>query len=1235
MAVSMQALGVRKGRGKGLLSRKFGRKGRLLGRMKRVSKATIPQAGDPAPARSRRREGGAVPTRNMPAKSFARYFAKSAAVDAQTRRRSPDGASVPRCLSARPSLQRVLGSRSAGQSPVVQPRLRAAPVRATTDPGALPTGARGKRRVARVGQAPQRKRTAPGGAAVPSKPTAPPASTPTDEFMRVIALGAQPTEERRLLGDLFAELRGVHAHLNARNDALSQAIAGVERRQRGIETSNAQLQWSAMTAGGAAHPASKRRRPGRLTSLAKRVLLGGDDVRDLAPIPGPDVYATLDVHHGYLQWTCEHADPHFFLVGARGRLKAGWYQVEILLDTDRETGNAKLYCDFGQGFDEGNSFALPFRNGRTLRRLVRFSSEPRHVRFDPLDTAGQFVIKRLEFIRVSARYARQQMLDRIESQHPLYLSERSVKLAQIIRQESRYVGEPYDDHLIARYTETFVPNRQPWRLLSHPVKTTTQVVKRLVLGGGDILAFVPRPRGNVVPAERSPFPGVAWEAINQDPWLDLSGVQRQFVPGWYVTEMQMKTNVTAGLAKLYFDFGKGYSEDTSVTLPFKSDRMSKRVIWLPTRPRSVRFDPIETHGQFAIETLKFVRVSSRFAHQRMLSRIRSKHILFREQPVAAITRKLQTQAKKQQQSFQQCLLARYAETFTSHGVGRPVTYTDWILKHEIPELSNHAAIEAEQAAFVRRPLISIVMPVFNTGEEHLRAAIDSVIGQSYMNWELCIADDASPLLHVRRVLEEYRRRDKRIKVSFRAKNGHISAASNSALELASGEYIALLDHDDELAKNALHHIVKAINDKPTAKVLYTDEDKIDESGERSMPHFKSDWNPDLLYSQNYVSHLGVYSAELVRQVGGFRVGFEGSQDYDLLLRCVAKISAEQIVHIPKVLYHWRMVEGSTARASTEKRYTLDSGIKALEHHFAEIGQPMVEIEPGRAPNTYRVRWPIPSPPPLVSLLIPTRDGLGILKQCVNSILDKTTYENYEIIILDNQSQQRETLNWFASIQKNPKVSVVPYDQPFNFSAINNYGVSLANGSIIGLINNDIEVITEGWLDEMVSHACRPEVGCVGAKLYYGNGTLQHGGIIVGLGGVAGHSHKHFPCDHPGYFWRLHLIQNYSAITAACLLIRREVLDRIGPLNEADLSVAFNDVDLCMRAREAGYLNVWTPYAELFHHESVSRGAEDTPEKQARFAKEIDYMKRRWGDRLARDPYYNPNLTLDREDFTIG
>jgi glycosyltransferase involved in cell wall biosynthesis len=559
-------------------------------------------------------------------------------------------------------------------------------------------------------------------------------------------------------------------------------------------------------------------------------------------------------------------------------------------------------------------------------------------------------------------------------------------------------------------------------------------------------------------------------------------------------------------------------------------------------------------------------------------------------------------------------------------------YEKWCQQHETLEEADLPAIRSHIAALATRPLISVVMPVYETPEGLLAKAIQSVLDQVYPHWELCIADDASTQPHVRSVLERFAAKDPRIKVAYRPSNGHICEATNTAIALATGEFVALFDHDDVLSPMALYEVASEVDAYPGAQFIYSDEDKIDVEDRRFDPYFKPDWNPDLNTGQNYTSHLSVYRTELIRSLGGFRKGYEGSQDWDLLLRAIERIPASSIRHIPKLLYHWRAVPGSTALQLAEKSYPVEAARMALEDHFRRRGE-SVEMLPVPGDH-WRIRYPVPSPAPLVSLIIPTRNALNLVRQAVNSILAVTDYPEFEVIIVDNASDDPEAIAYFAQVARDdPRVRVMPHGEPFNYSAINNRAVREARGEIVGLLNNDVEAIDRGWLSEMVSQAVRPGIGAVGAMLYYPLNTVQHAGVILGLGGVAGHPFKEFPRGDQGQKNRLRLVQNYSAVTAACLIIRKDRFLEVGGFNEKDLSIAFNDVDLCCKLIKAGYRNLWTPYAEFYHHESATRGVEDTPEKKARFQAEIDYMMNTWADLLMSDPAYNPNLTLVGEDFS--
>jgi glycosyltransferase involved in cell wall biosynthesis len=560
-------------------------------------------------------------------------------------------------------------------------------------------------------------------------------------------------------------------------------------------------------------------------------------------------------------------------------------------------------------------------------------------------------------------------------------------------------------------------------------------------------------------------------------------------------------------------------------------------------------------------------------------------------------------------------------------------YTEWIRRYDTLDDTARDKIRDRIAQMDNPPLISVIMPVYNPEPRFLSAAIESVQNQLYPYWELCIADDASTNEKIRPLLESYASQDTRVKIVFRKENGHISQASNSALALATGEFVALLDNDDLLPEHALFCVAQTINEHPDVGLIYSDEDKMTEAGERFAPYFKCELNYELLLAQNMICHLGVYRRDLIQSLDGFRVGFEGAQDYDLALRVLELLTEKQVKHIPQVLYHWRATAGSTALAGDEKNYAADSGRNAVKEHLERCGLRAHVFPAPEAPAFNRVRFDLPDPAPLVSIVIPTRDRVDVLATCIRSIFDQTTYPSWEIILVDNGSIEEETLNFFAGLPKD-RVHVVRDEAPFNFSALNNLGARNARGQILCLMNNDIEILTPDWLEEMVGFACRDEIGCVGARLWYPDGRLQHGGVVLGIRGVAGHSHKNIQKNVPGYSGRGVLHQELSAVTAACMVVRRSVYEEVDGLDET-LAVAFNDVDFCLRVRKAGYRNIWTPYAEMIHHESVSRGVEDSPEKVARFKREIQKMQLHWGDTLLNDPAYSPNLTLDHEDFSLA
>ena len=558
------------------------------------------------------------------------------------------------------------------------------------------------------------------------------------------------------------------------------------------------------------------------------------------------------------------------------------------------------------------------------------------------------------------------------------------------------------------------------------------------------------------------------------------------------------------------------------------------------------------------------------------------------------------------------------------------SYPNWLARNEVLDIE---AMTQEIATFHYQPKISIAMPVYNVEEKWLRLCIDSILNQVYTNWELCMADDASTDPNVKKILTEYQQLDERIRVVFREQNGHISEATNSALAIATGEFVALLDNDDELAINAFYEVVKVLNENPELDLIYSDEDKIDMDGNRSDPAFKPDWSPDLLLGTNYISHLGVYRRSILEEIGGFRKGYEGSQDYDLVLRFTEKTTKERIKHIPKVLYYWRMLPTSTAVDQGSKGYAFEAGLRAVQDALVRRGI-NGRATHGAANGLYDVYYDIKSDK-LVSIIIPTKNGYKDVQRCVSSIIEKTTYQNYEIIMADNGSTDPKMHELYAEFEQQlpGRFFVESIDIPFNFSTIKNRAAKKAHGVYLLFLNNNTEVITENWLTLMVSFAQQERIGCVGAKLLYPNNTVQHAGVILGLGGVAGHGHYGYPHGDLGYFGRLAINVNYSAVTAACLLMKKADFDAVGGFEKA-FTVAFNDVDLCLKVQALGRDNVWLHEAELYHFESQTRGYDDKGKKKKRFEQEKVMMEEKWGPLIENDPFYNPNLTRDIPNFSL-
>lgn len=557
-----------------------------------------------------------------------------------------------------------------------------------------------------------------------------------------------------------------------------------------------------------------------------------------------------------------------------------------------------------------------------------------------------------------------------------------------------------------------------------------------------------------------------------------------------------------------------------------------------------------------------------------------------------------------------------------------VPYGPWYEAY-VPD---EAALEKQRHHhFEYSPLISVAVPAYRTPEKFLVQMIDSLLAQTYGNWELCIANGSPEDGAMKKVLEEYTKKDSRIRVSELTENKGIAGNTNAALEMARGEFVGLLDHDDLLAPNALYEIVRALDEDRTLDAVYTDEDKVTtELDEHFQPHLKPDFNLDLLRSNNYICHFFVVRRSIVQKVGGFRQEFDGAQDHDFIFRCIE--TAEKVGHIPEILYHWRTHKASTADNPASKMYAFDAGKRAIEAHLKRTG---TEGTVSHTPDLgfFRVKYPVQGQP-LVSVIIPNKDEKETLKACIDSIREKTEYPNYEIIIVENNSTTDEIFQYYKELSQDPRIRLLRWKKEFNYSAINNYGVRHANGEYLLFLNNDVTVITPGWIKELLGVCQRPEVGAAGVKLIYPDNTIQHAGCVIGLGGIAGHMFVDMPANRTGYLHKASILQDMSAVTAACMMMKRTAFEEAGGFTEK-LSVAFNDVDLCLKVRKNHKLIVYDPYVQLYHMESKTRGAEDNKEKVRRFQEEIEYMRCQWIDILKKgDPYYNRNLSLTKWNYSL-
>jgi GT2 family glycosyltransferase len=702
------------------------------------------------------------------------------------------------------------------------------------------------------------------------------------------------------------------------------------------------------------------------------------------------------------------------------------------------------------------------------------------------------------------------------------------------------------------------------------------------------------------------------------------GVNARLPKGWYMLEI----NVRAEAAQV-----KGHVIVKGLHLPYEridiaasSRRLTKRLIRLNERARidiSLDF----RNATEGIENFRLVRVTRRFSRSRMLKKLQALHPKYRLSSFQDHPKGARPATRDWRLLWQD-----YCNLFDQSA--ELATYPEWIERFEVLADETRAAVEDRLRSFRSRPLITIVMTPSETGTNAalLETTLRAIVTQNYPHWEMRILSSFAPGEPLHALLMSYAKADPRVHVISAAKANTTESLPVDYLDNINGEWITFVQQNDALAEHALFHAVETINQYPDTRLIYSDEDHVDSQHQRSEPHFKCEWNIDLFRSQDMFGNLGLYRTTLFKDVGGLHTGFGAAARYGLTLRCVERCSTTQIRHIARILYH-KHREGLSASAGLlTNPVEREAGRLELAGHLARM---RIAAEAITTAHGYRVRYPLPDDAPLVSLIIPTRNGLTLLRRCIESIVAKTTYKNYEIIVVDNGSDDIDTIGYLDDLARSENVHVLRDDRPFNYSALNNLAVKEAHGPIIGLVNNDIEVISPEWLTEMVSQIARPEVGVVGAKLLYSDDTVQHAGVIMGLNGAADHLHRGLHRQSAGYQSRAMLIQSFSAVTAACLLVKKELYVGLGGLNESTLTVAFNDIDFCLRVNEAGYSVLWTPYAELYHHESASRGEDDTLEKQERANREATYMFSRWSSFIAFDPAYNSNLCLEHSDCRVA
>lgn len=737
-----------------------------------------------------------------------------------------------------------------------------------------------------------------------------------------------------------------------------------------------------------------------------------------------------------------------------------------------------------------------------------------------------------------------------------------------------------------------------------------------------------------------------WYSIGVDPNFTVKFPQGYFSPtgGWYRLILKIELinqKKSSNFSKLYFSFEENHalSEQNSFGLNYDDAcEFVSRVFFLKEEPTYLRFDPTENEGNFRIHLFQIQEIDEQVARKQMLDEIQFHRLTSRSK--SSFLSEKSFNEDKDTYTYTDTYLENIESEYNYIHQKNNNSYSYWIENVEVHDLSvsEEDIIELTEAS----PTINVACIVEEKSDfEFILESVQSIVNQSYKKWTLSLfiktnelsTEDALKL----KELSELTEKDSRIDLMIESKKNHSSILNEllNKFEKQKNGFFALLETKNLITQNAFHFIAKTIEETPQVKILYGDEDCIHPiTKERYNPIFKSDWNIDLIYSQNYTLGFNIYKITLIDEAGGFSQSYHKCQNYDLILRCSEYVNSKEVIHIPKILH--RNIEESTLCTQADKEHEISNlELESLRAFFIKK-DPTVTVEHGMAPKTYRVRRTIKGSEPLVSILIPTKDCHKLLKLAISSILDKTTYKNYEIIILNNDSKEEETYKLFEYFKKHDsRIRIIDYNLPFNYSAINNFGVSHAKGDLICLLNNDVEIISNEWLTEMCSQAIRPEIGCVGAKLFYSNDTVQHAGVILGIAGVAGHIYKHLPRTFLGYKNGLACIQNYLAVTAACLVVKKSIFQAVGGLNEKYLAIAYNDVDLCLKIYSAGYRNLWTPYAELYHYESVSRGSDATsPEKIRRLYSESEYMLQNWAHLINMDPYYNINLTKKNENYHL-